>query len=433
MEIRVEDQSSTRKFLIVNLGAEEVKGIEKEVLKDFLAHASLPGFRKGKVPEGVVRNKYKKEIVGELISKVVGKAYEFAKDGAGFDFYQIVRAEPLGDIAVGQEAEVKFVVDILPEFNLPEYKGITLEVEKSEISAEEREEAIKRKRAELVEYNIVAKGAKKGDYVKLDYTGKIDGVLINDIVPEKAIYGTQLGTWTEAGSEDDPSVRCVVDGVLGMKAGAEKTVEYDFPEDFQVKELAGKHAVYELKAHEVREKHEPELSEAQIAEIEKKLVENLGAEKKAHAKDKLSEYLLAQTNFDLPESAIEEAKTNIMKRYMRSFLNFGMSEDKLMENKDSILKMADEFGPKNAKLHIITGKIAKLEKIEITNEDLSKTMMMMCMASGMKPEQFMTELKQDRSQVEDMRQSTLNSKVLDFLISQSSVKETEVSSKKEEI
>ena len=116
-------------------------------------------------------------------------------------------------------------------------------------------------------HNVAEKAAEKGDYVQCAYEGKIDTEIVADLVPEAPMYGTQANTWEEAGSEDAPGVRAIVDGLVGMKAGETKEVTMEFPQDFKPEVLAGKTVVYSVEAKEVREKVMPKMDDAESMQV----------------------------------------------------------------------------------------------------------------------------------------------------------------------
>jgi trigger factor len=139
------------------------------------------------------------------------------------------------------------------------------------------------------EYNVADKVADKGDYVQCAYEGKIGDDAVADLVPDTPMFGSQANTWEEAGNEDSPGVRAIVDGLVGMKAGDTKEVTMEFPEDFKPEALAGKTVIYSIEAKEVREKVMPEMNDAffesmQVkdeTELRTKISENIENQKKA--------------------------------------------------------------------------------------------------------------------------------------------------------
>ena len=146
---------------------------------------------------------------------------------------------------------------MLQAFDIPAYEGLKVTNEPTDASAEEVDKMMEQILSQRAEFNVAEKAAEKGDYVRCGYEGKIGDELVADLVPDAPMFGTQATTWEEAGAEGTPGVQAIVDGVIGMKAGDQKEVTMEFPKDFKPEALAGKSAVYSIKAEEVREKVMP--------------------------------------------------------------------------------------------------------------------------------------------------------------------------------
>jgi len=257
----VQDINPTRKTIAVTVTSEEITKQEAKLIKDFQRQAKIPGFRPGKAPENMVRSRFAKDIQQELKQRVISQAHQEGVAGADFEVFTIVELEE-GEITSGQDAVITFTVDVIPEFNLPAYEGLKVSAEPTDASDEEVTKMLDQILSQRAEFNVAEKAAEKGDYVQCGYVGKIGDELVADLVPDATMYGSQKTTWEEAGSEDAPGVRAIIDGLVGMKAGDAKEVTMEFPEDFKPEALAGKTAVYSLEAKEVREKVMPEMDEA---------------------------------------------------------------------------------------------------------------------------------------------------------------------------
>ena len=140
---------------------------------------------------------------------------------ADFEVFNIVDLKEV-ELASGADVEIEFTVDVVPEFEVPVYEGLSVTNEPTDASDEEVDKMLNQILSQRAEYNVVEKAAEKGDYVRCSYEGKIGDELVSDLVPDAPMYGTQATTWEEAGSEDAPGVRAVVDGLVGMQAGDEK-------------------------------------------------------------------------------------------------------------------------------------------------------------------------------------------------------------------
>lgn len=427
MNTDVKDINPTRRAIIVEVSAGEVDAIEAKLLKDFQRQAKVPGFRPGKAPENMIRTRYAKDIASELKSRVVSAAHQDGVLQSGVDIFGIVELDE-GEIASGKKAKLNFTVDIMPDFELPKYEGLKVTTEPTEAGEEEIEKMFQQVLSQRAEFNVVEKAAKKGDYVRCSYEGTLDGQAIAELAPDAPMFGKQSKTWEEAGSEDAPGVRAVVDGLVGMSAGENKEVEMEFPSDFGVAVLAGKSATYAVEVEEVREKVLPELDEAffksmQVkdeAELRQQIGNNISRQKEQKnfqaERQQVTDQLLAAVDFPLPESGIEGETEAILRDFMQRNMERGATQEDFEKQKEQLHQGASDAAANRLKSRLILGRIAKEEKVQAANEDFSRVIMNEAMQTGQKPDQLVKELKKDQGRIDRMRLDIVMGKTMDLLL-----------------
>jgi trigger factor len=319
-------------------------------------------------------------------------------------------------------------VDVVPEFELPAYEGISVTSEPTEATEEDIDKMLTQILNQRAEYNVVEKAAEKGDYVRCSYEGKIGDELVADLVPDAPMFGSQKVTWEEAGSEDAPGVKAVVDGLVGMKAGDEKEVTMEFPEDFKPEALAGKTAVYSLKAEEVREKVLPELNDELLKSLgvedeeglRKAIAENIENQKKqqnANAeRQQLTEALIKAVDFPVPESGVQSETEQVLRDFMQRNMQQGVSPEEFEKHKAELHEGASKAAIDRLKSRLILSKIAEKEKIKAEQDDFSRMIMMEAQQSGEKPEKLVKELQKDQSRINRMRSEIILGKTMDLLV-----------------
>ena len=380
----VQDINETRKTITVSVAAAEIASIEASLIKEFMRDAKIPGFRPGKAPENMIRMRYAKELKSELSQRVVSKAHQEGVAKSDFEIFGVVDLNK-GEIAAGSDATITFTVDVLQAFEVPAYEGLKVTNEPTEASAEEVEKMFEQLLSQRAEFNVAEKAADKGDYVRCSYEGKIGDELVADLVPETPMYGTQKVTWEEAGAEGTPGVQAIVDGVVGMQAGDEKEVTMEFAEDFKPEALAGKTAVYSLKAEEVREKVMPAMDDAFFAsmqvkdeaELRERISENIEGQKKEQnsnaERQQITEQLLASVEFAIPESGIESETEAVLRDFMQRNMQQGASEADFEAHKEQLHEGASKAAHDRLKSRLILSKIAEKEKVQAENDDFSRT------------------------------------------------------------
>ena len=436
MKTDVQDINPTRKTIAVSVTSEEITKQEAKLIKDFQRQAKIPGFRPGKAPENMVRSRFAKDIQQELKQRIISQAHQEGVAGADFEVFTIVELEE-GEITSGQDAVITFTVDVIPEFNLPAYEGLKVSAEPTDASDEEVTKMLDQILSQRAEFNVAEKAAEKGDYVQCGYVGKIGDELVADLVPDATMYGSQKTTWEEAGSEDAPGVRAIIDGLVGMKAGDTKEVTMEFPEYFKPESLAGKTAVYSLEAKEVREKVMPEMDEAffkslQVkdeAELRERIAENISNQKKqqnANAeRQQITEELLKAVDFPIPESGVERETESVLRDFMRRNMQQGVSAEEFEKHKESLHEGASKAAHDRLKSRLILTKIAEKEKIKVENEDFSRMIMMEAQQTGQNPEKVVKELRKDQSRINDMRREIILGKTMDWLLEKAERSEAE--------
>lgn len=427
MKVEIEDQSGLRKLVHVELEAATVADERDALVNEFTQHAKLPGFRPGKAPKALIEKQHSKRIEGELRRNLISKAVEGMQEKASLELYGIVKVD---DSALNFETNnfaLSFEVDIKPEVKLPEYKGIEFKAETVKITKKDIDEELNNLLDQRADYKVVEKAAKKGDYVKLSYEGKLDGKAVAELVTDKPIYGSQTNTWEEAGEDKGIGIKAITEGIVGKKAGDKFEVTMDFAKDLDIKALAGKSVVYSIEVHEVRTKILPKLDEKLLKDmhvdsedalrerIEAQLKQRKQHESNSKKRETVLNFLNDKTQFELPESGIAEHTNRIIQRTVQHMFGQGVDRSILEEQHEEIVKRANEAARRELKDQLVLEAIAKAESIAIDDQDMYQRIMQEAMMTRMNPEEIVKELKKDRSKVDALRQSALFNKVLDFI------------------
>ena len=435
MIVTIEEVNETRKKLIVSISVEEILEEEKTLLKEFIKQVRIPGFRPGKAPPKLVRSRHAKDFAAELNRKLSAGAYEKATEEAGMDISSVIAMDE-AEFDSSREGQITFTVDINPEFNLPEYKGIKTEVGPEEVSDEEIETALEELRKQRSSFDVVERTAAQGDFVKVSYEGEIAGRPIAEIVPGKPIWGKQENTWEEAGAEkEELGVSAVVESLVGMNVGEKKETEMEFPEDFKVAELAGKKANYKIEVHEVRARALPELDDKflesmkleSVEQLKDQIFEDLENRKKYRNRQAKRQQIMDELNsrveFPLPESALESETESAMRDIMLQNMDRGVPESEFEKHKEEIYENARRAAARRVKTGILISRIAKEEKISVEQEDMQAAIFSQAMATRTKPKEFVRQIEKDPVRLQALRRSALTNKVLEWLVQQS-VEET---------
>ena len=428
MNLEIKDAGTARKIALVTFDSDELTQKENHACQELAKLANIPGFRKGKAPIPVIRKKFAKELSNELNRKVSTDAYEAVLDSKDLKVYSILKVDP-GEIDVQTSTTVEITVDVEPEFDLPDYKNYELTVNPTEVSDEEIEKEIESLRDQRATYDEVERTITEGDYVKCSYEGKLDEKPVADILPDKPMFGKQANTWEEAGQAKGLGIDAIATGLVGMNKGESKEVEATFEEDYEVEPLAGKTVIYSLEVHEVREKKAPELNEEflksmkveTVEELKDKIDQDLKNRKEREningKRHQVTQKILDLPDFPLPQQAVEEESKTIFQGNAQRAIQQGAKEEEIEAKRDELWKQAQTQGQARVKLTITLSKIAEIEKVEVTNEDLAQAATQEAMMLRKDPAAHVKELSQDRQKLNRLRQDILYDKTLEFIAS----------------
>lgn len=378
MNVTVERVENEATLKITAPAAAVNDGFKKAVAK-IANNVNIPGFRKGKAPRNIIEMHYGKEAVKqEAFEIVANKAYSDALDQE--------KLIPVSDPKVeestfeeGKDMELTIKVTLKPEPELGEYKGLHVEKEAVEVTDEAVEDAVNELRKRNAKMVAAEDDAviEKGDFAIIDFAGTVDG--------EAFSGGEGKGYPLEVGSNS--FIPGFEDQLVGLKKGDSTDVEVTFPEEYFVKELAGKEAVFKVNIQDVKRRELPELTDEYVAaNSDFKTVEELRAnykermQKSAEENAKVAyeralvDLAVANAKFTVPEIMIEDRISQMVdemkmslesrKMTMEMYMQYtGMDMAKIRENQRPV---AEE----NVKTDLVLDAIAKAENIQVDMADV---------------------------------------------------------------
>ena len=369
--------------LIVKADAAEIAEEYKKVQNVFLREASVPGFRKGKVPLAVIQQKFADGLKQESQQACFRKLYPQALKEAAIDPIDLAGVtDVIFDPATGFSFTA--LVEVRPEFSLPKYKKLAIKAGDTTVKDDAVEQQLEQFRTAFAKYEDAKEGEtiSDGDFVNFDYKGQLNGQPLSEIVPDqKAVCGAE-GFWVQI--EKGRFLPEILDALKGMKAGETKSeVVVKFPDDAAPEALKGKSCDYELTVKSFRRRVLPDdktfLENAKVESLDamrKDIRERL--EKQAIAADienrrnQAVELLLKKADFDVPASLVRRQTQNYLQDLAQRAQYAGLSADYIEQNRDSILADAENHATQQVRLSYILEEIAKAENIEVSEDDIEK-------------------------------------------------------------
>ena len=372
---RVENEATLK----ITAPAAEVNAGYKKAVQKIADQANIPGFRKGKAPRAIIEMHYGKEAVKqEAFEIVANKAYSEALDQE--------KLIPVSDPKVeestfeeGKDMELTIKVTLKPEPELGEYKGLHVEKKEVEVTDEQVDAQIKDMMGRDAKMVVAEEGAviEKGDFAIIDFAGTVDG--------EPFSGGEGKGYPLEVGSNS--FIPGFEDQLVGLSKGDSTDVEVTFPEDYFVKDLAGKEAIFKVNIQDVKRKELPEMNDEYVAsKTDFKTVEELRANykermqkaaeanAKAEYEHELIDLAVANAKFSVPEIMIEDKISQMVEEMKMSLESRKMSLDMYMQYTGlDMAKIRENQRPvaeENVKTDLVLDAIAKAEDIQVDMADV---------------------------------------------------------------
>ncbi len=376
--------------------AETIEANLNRLAKEAAKTMDVQGFRKGKVPVSIVKSRYADKLTqdaeGEAIRELLSKSLEELEidnnDIIGEPAITKFDKQDNGDI----EIEIKLACK--PSFELGDYKSLLPEIEDKEVTDEEINERITAIASQSATFAKVEDDREvvSGDFTLIDFEGFKDGVAFDGGKAQK--HSLEIGS--------NSFIPGFEEQIIGMKATEEKDITVTFPEDYQAKDLAGSEVVFKVKLHEIQEKVAPAIDdelakkilgkkddeEATVEELKEKVAEQIKMEKMTSyynedLKPAYLETLVENIDFAIPESILDQEINQLLNNQVRT-----MSEDEINELKDNEAKIEEmrvEVTPeatKSVKATFIVDGLAKSEKVEVSDQEVTQTLYYEAMMQG---------------------------------------------------
>jgi len=400
VNITVENLAPCRKLLRVELDAKSVDEIFDAITKDYQKQASLPGFRPGKAPRDLVIKKYEADIQSDAKRKLIGDSYRKALEEKKIS---VISQPDIEEIQFGRGQPLQFAatIETAPEFQLPEYKGLPVKREIKAVTEADVERALGLLAQQSTKFETAARPLQMGDVAVVNYTGTCDGKPITETAPTAKGLTEQNNFWVEVAP--NAFITGFAEQLIGAVAGEKRTVNVDFPADFVTKELAGKKGFFAVELVEVKEKI--------AAPVDDALAKNYGAEnleklragvrvdlenelKHSQAKSvrgQLIGALLAQSNFDLPETAVALETKNVVYNIVQENTKRGVGRELIEKQKDEIYNAAATSAKERVKLAFLVQRIAEQEGIQVSQEEVLQRIQSLAAAYQIPPDKFIKD------------------------------------------
>jgi trigger factor len=385
-------EATCKREIELEIPAENVQKATEKVARDIARIARIPGFRPGKAPVTLVRRRFADDIQGEVVQSLVPEYLEKALDEK--KLVPVTRPEvDKVEFKEGEPLRFRAIFEVLPEFELGDYKNLTIQVDEVEVGDAQVDKTLEEMRERAATFvPVEGRPAQDGDHVLIKLSGvpaeggdpvQADNILVNIGAEET------LASFTE--------------NLRGANAGEKRQFEARYPDDYPDEKLAGKTYNYSVEVQGIKEKKLPELNDefakdaaasagpdaaniTTLDELRKKIRENLDAAKEqqqnSQAREKILAELVKQHDFPVPEALIEGQMDTRLERMARSLAAQGVDPRAVNVDWVSLRRRQRDNAVNDVKAELLLDRVATAENIDATDEDVEKEIAKLSEQSG---------------------------------------------------
>ncbi len=435
MEVTQTKAEGLSRTFAVKVSAKELQSKLDARIEEIRPGMRLKGFRPGKVPAAHVRKMYGRDLMGEVIDKLVNETNQKALEDNAL--------RPAGQPNVHLEDDIEKVVtgkadlsyhmhvDVMPEFIPADVTAITIERPVAEVSDEQVTEALGRLAEQNKKFEPRAKTAKAkdGDVVVIDFLGKIDGEPFDGGKAEQQSIELGGGRFIPGFEEQ----------LLGVKTGEEKDLNVSFPDDYPAENLAGKAAVFEVKVHEVRAPKTPEIDEdfakglglESLEQLQGLIRDQLAAEHAGASRNKAKRALLDQLDtlhdFDLPPNMVEQEFQQIWQQLQTEMDAGRVSDEEKAKPEEELKEEYRTIAARRVRLGLVLAEIGRIADVRITEQEVNQALIREARQYPGQEREVIDFFRKNQGAMAQLRAPIYEDKVVDYILGAAKVEDKTVS------
>ncbi len=417
-----------REFKIV-IPANDFETEVKRRLEEIGRSVKLPGFRPGKVPMPVLKQRYGKSIMGEVLERKVSDSSSQVMSDRGI--------RPAGQPKIeivsfddGKDLEYTMAIEQIPEIRPMEFSGLELERLKVEVPDSEIVETLERLAQRQRQTKVVeaARPAAAGDVLVVDFVGGIDG--------KEFAGGTAKDFHIELGA--DGLIPGFADQLVGAKAGEHRDIDVTFPEDYPGKEVAGKAAVFSVDVKELRER-EPAVVDDALAksvgladldalrsDVRRQIESDYAGVSRSRLKRLLLDKLADGHDFKVPEGLVDAEFEGIWQQVESDKAQGRLDADDEGKSDEQLKSEYRAIAERRVKLGLLLSEVGRINNIQIANEELSRAVMNEARRYPGQEREVVEHFQKSPQALAQLRAPIYEDKVIDFIVELAKVTERSV-------
>ncbi len=427
LDVAIEDAGTLRKKVTVTIPRARIDAKMDEMFGELSSSAQVPGFRIGHAPRKLIEKRFGKEVSGDVKNSLVGESLGQAIDKA--DLKTLGEPEiKLDEIELPDEGDMEysFDVEVQPEFELPALEGIEVEKPKVEITEQRIDEGIDSVRENFTRFEQTDGPVSQGDVLKVDVqlTGQDVSAAHRRDVTLRAAPGQVEGI---------PLVE-LPEQLSGKKVGDVVEITATAPQSHPNEDWRGKELKIELTIKEIQRRVLPEVNDEFASscgfdsvddmrrQVRRRMEANVQNETQRRMRQQVCQYLLDNTDFELPQGVVDRHTQRVLQRRYVDLLYQGVPRERIDENLTQLRATAGQEAQRDLKLTFILQKVAQAQGVEVDDGEVNSRVAQMASQYNRRPQRLREELERDGT-IDSVRSTLREEKALDKLLEQARVKE----------
>jgi trigger factor len=429
MKTSVEDLSSVKKKLFIEIEADEVGKKLDKAYKTLSKKAKVPGFRAGKIPRSILERHFSTQVEDDLARELINESFPEAINEIG----NFPLGTPLLEketLKKGQPFKYNAIMEVRPQFEVKDYLEVEAEKEIFKLDEKEVEKQIEQIRESNGKLNSISenRAIADGDFALLEYQGFEDGTPLDGINASNFLL--------KVGSENfHPAFEKTL---IGMNKGDEKEIRVDFEETYYHSKLAGRTVDFQVKVEDIKEMELPDLDDnfaeglssefKNLQDLKNKVRETISLQEEKRIdgdlKQRILDSIAEKIDIELPETLVEAETNFALENLQQNFARSGSSIEKAGLSED---KIKEDFRPaaeKRVKHMLILGQIARQADLSVSEEDLEEGYKNLASSMGQEPE-TVKKYYEARNLVSSLEENLLEEKTLNYLVEHARISEIE--------
>ena len=413
--VEIKNEGLLREYTITLLASKIEEKVDTR-LEDMRKTANIPGFRPGKVPTALLKQRYGKNVMGEVLEQAVSESSRQAIED------NTLRPAMQPNIEItkfeeGEDLEYKMAVEVMPDIQPMDFSKIEVERLVSKAEKKEVDETIDRLAQQYRNSEPIkrARKSKMGDVLVIDFKGMVDGEAFDG--------GSAEGHHLELGTNQ--FIPGFEDQLVGAKAGESLSIPVTFPEEYGAETLAGKDAVFDVEVKEIRELVDTVVDDA--------FAQTLGQDYASLSRERLKRDLLdvleKEHEFEVPPGMVDEEFNSIWTQYEETRNQEGAEEDKEDEGKsdDELKEEYRKISVRRVQLGLLLTEVGNTNNIEVSAEEVKRALMTEAQKYPGREKEFIEMYRNSPEAMATLRAPIFEEKVVDFILELANVSEREVS------